>query len=117
MVIEFILNGHSFAGLSVEPLFKSRRLISADRLVVTFIRLTNGYKKPVIWEFFYFGDYQAANQNSSVQSKVPPVEYIFEFRKIVLSHPLFTGCIHQKCNLGFTDEIEYFPEVMIDSPS
>jgi hypothetical protein len=70
----------------------------------------------VIGEFFYLGDYRAANQNSSVQSKVPPVKYIFEFRKIVLGHPLFTGCINQKSNLGFTDEIAYFPEVIIDSP-
>jgi hypothetical protein len=116
MVIEFKLNGHSLL-CAVEPLFKSRGLISADRLVVTFIWLTNRHKKSVIWEFFYLGDYRAANQNSSVQSKVPAVKYIFEFRKIVLGHPLFTGCIHQKCYLGFTDEIEYFPEVMIDGPS
>ena len=76
--------------VAVKPLFKSRRLISADRLDVTITRLTNGDKKSVIWEFFNLGDYRAANQNSSVQSKVSAVEYIFEFRKIVLGYPLFT---------------------------
>ena len=101
----------------MEPLLKSRGLISADRLVVTSIGLTNGDKKSMIWEFFYLGDYLVAHQNFTVQSKVPGVEYLFEFRKIVLGDPLFTRCIHQKCNLRFTDEIEDILEVKIDGPS
>ena len=58
-----------------------------------------------------------AHQNSSVQPKVLPAQYFFEFRKIVLGDPLLTRGIHQECNLGFTDEIENFPEVMVGGPS
>ena len=116
MVIDFILNEQSFIGLLVKPLLKPRGLISADCLIVTFIRLPNGDKKSVIGKFFYLGDCRATHQDASVQSKVPAIEHIFEFSTIVLGHPFLAGCIHQKCNLGLTDKIKHLPKVMIDRP-
>ena len=76
MVIEFILNGHLLL-YTVKPLFKSRRLISADGLVVAFIWLTNRDKKSVIWELFYLGDNLAAHQDFSIQPKEPATEALF----------------------------------------
>ena len=63
------------------------------------------------------GDNLATNKNSSVQPKEPVIEAIFEFREIVLGYPFFSGCIDQKYNLRFTNEVPYILEVMIDGPS
>ena len=83
----------------MEPLFKFRRLIFADRLFVTFICLANGYEKSMIWELFNMGDNLATNQNSSVQSKKPVIQALFKFREIVLGYPFFSGFVDRMAGI------------------
>lgn len=67
----------------------------------------------MIWKLFDLGDNLSANQNSSVQSKESIIKNLFKFGERVLSDPFFFGCVDQKHDLEFTDEVSHFIEVNI----